>query len=147
MLFRRKNAPQRYEVPDFYWADRKLSSDQSLPDSDLAKVIHVYAAQFYSRSTLDRGEGDWKSLDETALLAVAILLEEASRYILGRNGHLVFVEGREEEESSDRFKTKAIIPAGALSIRSTSLAAKKSGETRKGKKRKLDKTGRVASEE
>ncbi|MCJ1479301.1 hypothetical protein MMC13_007986 [Lambiella insularis] len=147
VLFRRKDAPKRFEEKDFYWADQKLTSDQSLPDSDLAKGLHMYASHFYNLSTTDRGEGDSKSLDETALLAMAILLQEISKHALGPSGHLVFVEGEEEDESSNFLKPGATTPTGVMSIRSTSFAAKKSGESRKGKKRKLDRTGRDASEE
>lgn len=36
---------------------------------------------------------DERSMDETALLAFGILLEEASREVLGQRGDLVFTEG------------------------------------------------------
>lgn len=44
---------------------------------------------------MDRGRNDWKSLDETALLAMGILLEEMSLESLGKTGDLVFTEGGE----------------------------------------------------
>lgn len=40
------------------------------------------------------------SLDETALLAFGILMEEASREILGSTGDLVITEGEEVDEES-----------------------------------------------
>lgn len=40
---------------------------------------------------------DWKSMDETALLAMGILLEEATREVLGETGDLVFTEGEEQD--------------------------------------------------
>ena len=95
VLFRRKRAPPRYEENDIYWADQRLRSNQSLPDSDLLKAIHVYASDFYGRATLQKGIGDFRSMDETALLAMGILLEEAAKEILGESGDLVFVEGEE----------------------------------------------------
>ncbi|EPE10636.1 membrane protein [Ophiostoma piceae UAMH 11346] len=41
---------------------------------------------------------DERSMDETALIAFGILLEEAGRQALGENGDLVFTEPAEEEE-------------------------------------------------
>lgn len=95
-----------------------------LPDSDLLKSIHGYACQFYEtmdwRVTAKRkvneatGETpaasedgvmtgrmlDERSMDETALLAFGILLEEAGRGTLGKTGDLAFVdtEGQEEDD-------------------------------------------------
>ena len=70
-----------------------------LPESDLLKGLHSYSSDFYSRATADRGAGDWKSLDETALIALGVLMEEASRDILGQTGDLVFTAGEEATES------------------------------------------------
>jgi len=78
ILYRRKNAPSRYEEDDVYSADRHLSKDERLPDSDLLKAIHAYAADFYGAETNDQGYKDFQSFDETALLAIGILLEEAA---------------------------------------------------------------------
>lgn len=91
VLFRSRGAPQRYEETDFYWANEKLPSQGAeLPDSDLLKAVHAYASMFYGR----RGEkGDFRSLDETALMAVGVLLEEWVDGLLGRSGEGVFVEG------------------------------------------------------
>lgn len=100
-LFRRKNAPIRYAEDDIYFADRKLGSHQQLPDADLLKALHAYASDFYASSTQDRGKRIWKSMDETALLAMGILLEEAAAETLGETGDLVFVEGDDEQNSSN----------------------------------------------
>jgi len=67
----------------------------NLPDSDLLKSLHCYTSDFYSRSCVDSGLDDWRSLDETALLALGILLEEASLSTLGKTGDLVFTEEEE----------------------------------------------------
>ncbi|KAL2758044.1 hypothetical protein ACRALDRAFT_2051756 [Sodiomyces alcalophilus JCM 7366] len=103
-LFRRPVAPERYAEHDVYMAhERDLPHRDVLPDSDLLQAIHAYASHFYaalngpdsravrvgSRS-LDEG-----SMDETALLAFGILLEEAGRKALGKRGDLVFTEGLE----------------------------------------------------
>jgi hypothetical protein len=68
--------------------------DIDLPDSDLLKAIHAYAADFYDRATLDRGKGDFGSLDGSALIAIGCLLEEEARQMLGENGDMVLVEPR-----------------------------------------------------
>ena len=75
-----------------YWADRNLRPDQQLPDSDLLKALHVYASEFYARSPT-QGQIDFSSMDGSALLALGILVEEAVREELGKDGDLVFVEG------------------------------------------------------
>lgn len=107
VLFRRKGAPVRYEEDDIYWADRDLKEGQTLPESDLLKAIHTYASDFYGRSTGNRGAADFESLDETALLALGILLEEMAGHVLGDTGDLAFVEGEEIEELEDLKKGQA----------------------------------------
>jgi hypothetical protein len=110
-LFRSKNAPTRYAESDIYFANERLLPI-GLPESDLLKALHSYSSDFYSRATADRGAGDWKSLDETALIALGILMEEASRDILGQTGDLVLTEGEEAMErvpntpSTQRLRSK-----------------------------------------
>ncbi|KAI0431684.1 hypothetical protein F5Y09DRAFT_181947 [Xylaria sp. FL1042] len=103
VLFRRAGAPVRYAEKDIYQAHEDLPDGgrNILPDSDLLKTIHRYASHFYSDLPANKqtfssetGEGiSERSMDETALLAFGILLEEASREALGRKGDLVFTEG------------------------------------------------------
>jgi hypothetical protein len=69
-----------------------LEADQILPDSELLKALHVYSSDFYSMRTEDRGKCDFRSLDETALIALGVLLEEAAIQILGETGDMVLVE-------------------------------------------------------
>lgn len=97
VLFRRKGAPVRYEEDDMYPADRHLGPHQRLPDSDLLKTIHAYVSDFYSSTTSDDGKLDFKSLDETALLAMGILLEEAAAEAVGKTGDLALVENAGDE--------------------------------------------------
>ena len=92
VLFRRLGAPERDIHDDFYWADRHLSEKQILPDSDLLKAIHSYAADFF-KAMGDKGRVNFLSMDETALLAVGMLLEETADEVLGETGDMVFVEG------------------------------------------------------
>ncbi|KAI0394273.1 hypothetical protein F5Y17DRAFT_428353 [Xylariaceae sp. FL0594] len=115
VLFRRAGAPIRYEEKDIYQAHEDLPDGGRgvLPDSDLLKTIHSYASHFYrdlpanqSSSARDGGGGEGegiseRSMDETALIAFGILLEEASREALGKRGDLVFTEGMEAREGDD----------------------------------------------
>ena len=97
VLFRRVGAPARYAEDDIYTQDRYLQPDQQLPDSDLLKVLHAYAADFYKATTGDQCKHSLRSMDETALLAMGILLEEAAREALGQSGDLAFVESPQDE--------------------------------------------------
>ncbi len=133
VLFRRKNAPVRFEESDFYFASESLPS-QALPDSDLLKALHCYASDFYSHATVDGGRGDWRSMDETALLAMGVLMEEVCRETLGESGDMVFTEG----ELSEKFTNRNSIRREGQSAISTSEAAIRSGRTRTGKRRRLD---------
>jgi hypothetical protein len=92
VLFSRAGAPIRYQEDDKYFAHRHLPSDQRLPDSDLLKAIHAYASDFYGSGSLGNCRDDFGSLDETALIALGILLEEAAAQSLGETGDLAFAE-------------------------------------------------------
>jgi hypothetical protein len=94
VLFRGRNAPTRYAESDIYFVNER-QPPIGLPESDLLEALHCYSSDFYSRATADGGAGDWKSLDETALIALGLLMEEALRDVLGRTGDLVFTEGDE----------------------------------------------------
>jgi len=107
VLFRRKNAPTRYAEDDIYFANKRQSRTD-LPESDLLKALHCYTSDFYSRNTADQGAGDWRSLDETALIALGILMEEASRDVLGQTGDLVFTEGELVDETTAKKSTKRL---------------------------------------
>jgi len=128
VLFRKRGAPDRYEEDDFYWADRHLDAtkDQALPDSDLLKAVHAYVADFYSRAIPINGDANQRSMDETALLACGILLEEAAKSVLGESGDMVFVEA-EDVESENRSSMEVPDQTRAMTPR------QKSAETRRGK--------------
>lgn len=108
MLFSRKNAPQRYAEKDIYFANERLPDGgrDVLPDSDMMKAVHEYTSHFYEalgqrHDGTGRGsitQADEKSMDETALLAFGILLEEAARDSLGKDGDLVFTEGVNDDD-------------------------------------------------
>lgn len=98
VLYNRADAPVRYAESDPYFAHRHLTSEQRLPESDLLKAIHAYASDFYGSTALEDSRLDFRSLDETALIAIGILLEEAAAATLGDTGDLAFVEGAEDED-------------------------------------------------
>lgn len=112
VLFSRKNAPQRYAEKDVYFANEGLPDGgrDTLPDSDMLKAVHGYASHFYEalgqRHDQDGTGRDGttcvneRSMDDTALLAFGILLEEAARESLGKDGDLVFTEGVQDDDAS-----------------------------------------------
>ncbi|KUI59024.1 hypothetical protein VP1G_06284 [Cytospora mali] len=117
VLFSRKRAPQRYAEKDTYFAHDELPEGgrNVLPDSDMLKTVHGYASHYYE-ALGRRHEGkvrgdirhvDERSMDETALLAFGILLEEAAREALGRDGDLVFTEGIGDDENESGGKKTA----------------------------------------
>ncbi|KAH6652714.1 hypothetical protein BKA67DRAFT_536437 [Truncatella angustata] len=106
VLFQRAGAPIRYAEKDIYNSHEWLPHGGRgiLPDNDMLKAIHSYSSHFYSALTRTKYQGDEepeernideRSMDETALLAFGVLLEEAGRNALGRRGDLVFTEGME----------------------------------------------------
>ncbi|KAJ9156106.1 hypothetical protein NKR23_g1434 [Pleurostoma richardsiae] len=115
VLFARQHAPQRYAEKDIYFAHEALPDGGRgvLPDSDALKAVHGYASLFYEalgqrRRAAGRDDCfvgsrlvDERSMDETALLAFGILLEEAAREALGRRGDLVFTEGVEDADGDE----------------------------------------------
>ncbi len=158
---------------------------RQLPQSDLLKSMHVYVSDFYatlvppSRSEPDmenrrNGEeidgaigtsnrrtsqsADDLSFDETALLAMGILVEEMAAEVLGDTGDLVFVEGAEVNQNplpkgdlgnetggqskktvAERWIGSETLDGNYPSVIARNEAAVKSGQTRKGRKvRKLD---------
>lgn len=90
-LYKRQNAPLRYAESDVYFANERMPN-LKLPDSDLLKALHCYTSDFYEQA-VDDGTSDFKSFDETALLALGILMEEGVKEIIGRTGDQVFTEG------------------------------------------------------
>lgn len=151
VLFRRLNAPVRYEENDFYFANESLPPDCPLPSSDMLQAIHAYASDFYDNATMDRGQDDFRSMDETALIAMGILLEEMAQESLGETGDMVLVEG---EEISDTDGQSSITSAPKFRRKRTNTGASSvpasSGDdlrkVRKKKKRKMHRVPSVAND-
>lgn len=98
MLFKKANAPIRYEETDYYFAHEKLPAEQQLPTGDLLSAVHAYIAKFFARNPCPEMEKAWKCMDETALIAFGILLEETTREVLGETGDLALTEAADDEE-------------------------------------------------
>lgn len=97
--FRTINVHSPVMKPTFLKPHAKSSDERSLPSSDLLKTIHRYCSVFYAAVQADPPHGtrskrkvgrpkrvthrgssfDFRSMDETALLAMGILLEETCR--------------------------------------------------------------------
>ncbi|KAL1964639.1 hypothetical protein VTN77DRAFT_6813 [Rasamsonia byssochlamydoides] len=112
VLFRRQSAPVRYEENDFYFANERLSPDCPLPSSDLLQAIHAYSADFYENAITDGGADNFRSMDETALIAMGILLEEMAKESLGETGDLVLVEGEEIDGSDGEASVTSLGKSG-----------------------------------
>ena len=124
-----------------------MKTKKKLPDSDLLKAAHTYASDFYDRATTNRGQGDFRSMDGTALLALGILLEEAATHRLGEKGHLVFVEGDEDAEEVDGHNLSTKARSNSSRVRSVSEEIVGIGEIPERKRRKLCKMDEEASPE
>lgn len=59
--------------------------------------MHAYASDHYSEAPATTATKDFKSLDETALLAMGILMEEAAAAALDETGELALVESGDED--------------------------------------------------
>jgi hypothetical protein len=98
VLFKQANAPIRYEETDYYNAHTRLPADQQLPSGELLTAIHAYVSKLYSRTADGDSQPTWRCMDETALIAFGILMEETAREVLGETGDFAFVEAADEEE-------------------------------------------------
>ncbi|KAK7941226.1 uncharacterized protein PG986_013613 [Apiospora aurea] len=148
VLFRRVKAPIRFAEKDVYHAHEALPGGgrDVLPDSDMLKAVHGYASHFYATlGAAARGPGaaesrgssssniDEQSMDETALIAFGILLEEAARDALGKRGDLVFTEGQKTVgQELSRDVIVGLLGADSLprSRQTTNTAANSSGKGR-----------------
>lgn len=94
-LFRYQKGPQQDQNYEQFSAHRHL--EHRLPNSDLLKAIHAHASDFYG--AMPGAEDSFQSLDETALIAMGILLEELTAEHLGETGDLAFVEAAQPGEA------------------------------------------------
>lgn len=128
VLFARTGAPTIYaeKIDEYNYAKR--APPNSIPDGDLLKALHTYSSDFYARmpdprfkDRRSRGDGeesfeamkarlkgcqDFRSMDETALLAMGVLMEEMISESLGETGDLAFVEEGETPRKIEKRKRK-----------------------------------------
>ena len=99
----------------------------------------MYASDFYGRATSDKGACDFRSMDETALLALGILLEESAKHCLGEKGHLVFVEGQEDgDENGESMMSSGSSGEGSAESDVVTRDSTDPEEGRQHKRRKLE---------
>ncbi|KAG0129135.1 hypothetical protein HOY82DRAFT_611093 [Tuber indicum] len=135
VLARRKNAPE--VIPYGEGVERML------PDTDLLIAIHQYASDFYGANGM--GPASYRSMDETALLGIGVLLEESVRTCLGKEGELALID----EEAFDPIDPYEIRRQRSLaysqSQREAANLKRESGQTegtkKKKRKRKVVKNG------
>ncbi|KAK4936509.1 hypothetical protein LTR10_022616 [Elasticomyces elasticus] len=102
-LLRQTRIPEEL-LDDMHDPGGAYSQANKLPESEMLKAIHTYASDFYKSATINQGIYDFRSLDETALVALGILVEEAVREALGENGDMVFVEPEGLENGLEETK-------------------------------------------
>ncbi|KAI1614555.1 hypothetical protein EDD36DRAFT_231553 [Exophiala viscosa] len=102
-LLRQTRIPEEL-LDDMHDPGGTYSQGNKLPESELLKAIHTYASDFYTSATANKGTNDFRSLDETALVALGILVEEAVKEALGENGDMVFVEPEGLEDGVEETK-------------------------------------------
>lgn len=110
VLFKRANAPVRYEENDYYYAHDTLPAEQQFPDGDLLASLHAYVSSLYLRNKEPGIQNVWRCMDETALIALGILMEETARQELGETGDMAFTEGVSQEEKRGSV-TEEVEPA------------------------------------
>ncbi|CAL5873583.1 uncharacterized protein PFLUO_LOCUS7864 [Penicillium psychrofluorescens] len=101
VLLRREHAVDFEAKDSTYFANETLPTNRPLPSSDLLEAIHAYVADHYEFTTEDQGQSDYKTMDETALIAMGVLIEELAKEALGETGDLVLVEGQELSDDED----------------------------------------------
>ncbi|KAH8700287.1 Mnd1 family-domain-containing protein [Talaromyces proteolyticus] len=98
--------------------------DLRLPASDMLEAIHSYSSHFYANAVDSEQSNDFASMDETALIAMGILLEELASHSLGETGDLVLVESEEEDRYSSESETSAISTGDGIRKRSNSVRSR-----------------------
>ncbi|KAJ5547608.1 hypothetical protein N7513_004842 [Penicillium frequentans] len=87
-----KKLEQIVEDESGYFAHENLPADRPLPSSEILTAIHAYSSDFYANKLRDNGKHNFYSMDESALLAVGILMEELAKEQLGETGDMALTE-------------------------------------------------------
>ena len=104
------------------------------------KALHTYTSEYYSKALGIQGDVSYESMEETALLAVGLLLEEAAGHILGETGDMVFVEGEEISEPEDEPSIQNLDLAN--SVQDQEEQQESSANERKRKRRRKNRKSR-----
>jgi hypothetical protein len=92
-------APKGDQFDDAYYSwPSELPRELRLPDSDLLKALHTYASDYYGHA--ENATRSLTSMDGTALIASAVLLEELVAESLSKSGDLVFCEAKGEDNGA-----------------------------------------------
>lgn len=81
---------EKYRIGNF-----DFQTPENLPDSRLLEALHAYAADYIAKSGKLAAFG---SMDESALLALGILVEEYIDTIIGKEGHLSYAKKKGPDE-------------------------------------------------
>ncbi|KAJ5646449.1 hypothetical protein N7490_002821 [Penicillium lividum] len=141
VLYRNKPKKLKKILEDeSYFAHENLSADSPLPSSEILTAVHSYASDFYTHKVRD-GKHNFHSMDESALLAVGILMEELAKEQLGENGDMVLTEGQwsSEDETGDGPQVGQKRPRGKTLEGPASLYQHAQGVRRKIKRHRLTK--------
>lgn len=87
-----KKLEQIVEDESRYFAHENLPADRPLPSSEILSAIHAYSSDFYAHKLRDNGKHNFYSMDESALLAIGVLMEELAKEQLGENGDMALTE-------------------------------------------------------
>lgn len=79
-----------------YW--HREVDHYALPPSDVLWAVLRYTSHFFGK----KGRNFLKFMDETALLAIGVLLEETMKESLGETGYLAFLEPKEESNEEEK---------------------------------------------
>ncbi|EKV07791.1 UAF complex subunit Rrn10 [Penicillium digitatum] len=146
LLYRKQNIPAESIEEKIYFAHENLSSDQTLPNSELLETIHAYAADYYEYATADNGKDDYQTMDETALLALGILIEEMAKEELGETGDLALVEGQELSGEEDEKTAPESDTTTKLAARAARRKRANSTVRQRSKRRKLARSVSVTTD-
>ncbi|RPB28849.1 hypothetical protein L211DRAFT_242312 [Terfezia boudieri ATCC MYA-4762] len=110
----------------------------NLPSSDLLKAIHQYTSEFYQRHGLTRGAA--RAMDETGLLVVGVLIEEAVKVCLGAGvggaGAFVEEDGEEEGGAKRKKRGKGVERTGESDSDSRESTSRSQSHSRKRRRRR-----------
>jgi len=101
----------RFEETDYYHAHASTTAQRLLPDGALLTALHAYMSKLYNQTAGPEDEKTWKCMDETALIAFGVLVEETAKELLGETGDLAFTEAAAVGDESPTESPSDRLPA------------------------------------